>query len=325
LSYNLYTVAFYNVENLFDTINDPKTFDDDRTPDGKDLWTMEKYEDKIKNIARVISQIGQDSTKSAPAVIGLCEIENLSVLEDLVNHPNLAPFNYKIVHYDSPDKRGIDVALLYQDSLFKVHHSEPKPLMINYLEDESRRFYTRDQLLVSGSIRGEKVNIIVNHWPSRGEGIEETNYRREKAAMLNKEIIDELYEKDASSKIISMGDFNDGPTSKSFKEILQTNSNIAIIEEQQMHNPMEVMSNNGKGSLAHKDEWYLFDQILISDSFVGNVEGLQFYEAKIFSMPYLISLSGQYQGFPFRSYDFDGYTGGFSDHFPVFISLIKHD
>lgn len=325
MSYNLYNIAFYNVENLFDTINDPHTWDDDRTPEGKDLWTMEKYEDKIKNISRVISEIGHESTKTAPAVIGLCEIENLTVLEDLVNHPNLAPFNYKIVHYDSPDKRGIDVALLYQESLFTVHHSEPKPLMINYLDDENRRFYTRDQLLVSGSLNGENVNLIINHWPSRGEGIEETNYRREKAAMLNKEIIEELYHKDPKAKIISMGDFNDGPNSKSFKEILQTNSNIALIDEQQLHNPMEIMSQKGKGSVAHRDEWHLFDQILISDSFVGNVEGLQFYDAKIFSMPYLISLSGQYQGFPFRSYDFDGYTGGFSDHFPVYISLIKHD
>lgn len=325
MSYNLYTVAFYNVENLFDTIDDPTTFDDDRTPDGKDLWTLEKYEDKIRNIAKVISEIGQDSTKTAPAVIGLCEIENSTVLKDLVNHPNLAPFNYKIVHYDSPDKRGIDVALLYQESLFTVHHSEPKPLMIHYLEDENRRFYTRDQLLVSGSLHGEKVNIIVNHWPSRGEGVEATNYRREQAALLNKEIIEELYNIDPSSKIISMGDFNDNPRSNSFKEILKTNSNISEIEEQQMHNPMEIMSSDGKGSLAHRDEWHLFDQILISSSFVGNGDGLQFYEAKVFSMPYLISLSGQYQGFPFRSYDFDGYTGGFSDHFPVYISLIKHN
>lgn len=325
MSYNLHTIAFYNVENLFDTINDPKIFDDDRTPEGKDLWTLEKYEDKIKNIAKVISEIGFDSSNSAPAIIGLCEIENLKVLEDLVNHPTLAPFNYKIVHYDSPDKRGIDVALLYQESLFTVQNSEAKPLMIYYEEDQKRRFFTRDQLLVTGNLSGETVNIIVNHWPSRGEGIEETNYRREKAAMLNKEIIDNIFEKDSNAKIISMGDFNDNPDSKSFKEILETNGNIAIIEEQQMHNPMEIMAKNGKGSSAHRDEWYLFDQILISDSFVGKSKGLQFYEAKIFSMPYLISLSGQYQGFPFRSYDFDGYTGGFSDHFPVYISLIKNE
>ncbi len=186
MSYNLYTVAFYNVENLFDTINDPKTFDDNRTPEGKDLWTLEKYEDKIKNIAKVISEIGEDSSNTAPAIIGLCEIENLTVLEDLVNHPTLAPFNYKIVHYDSPDKRGIDVALLYQESFFTVQNSEAKPLIIYYEEDQKRRFFTRDQLLVSGSLNGEKVNIIVNHWPSRGEGIEETNYIREQAAMLNK-------------------------------------------------------------------------------------------------------------------------------------------
>ncbi len=321
--YTIHTVAFYNVENLFDTEDDPITFDDDRTPLGKDVWTVEKYQDKIKNIAKVISEIGFETTNTAPAVIGLCEIENLQVLEDLVNHPVLQKFNYKIIHYDSPDKRGIDVALLYQKSLFDLEDSQSRRLLIYELEDPTKRVYTRDQLVVTGSLNGEPINIIVNHWPSRGGGEAKTNYRREKAAELNNQIIDSIYLKNPYSKIISMGDFNDGPTNRSFKKVLRTNSDRATIGVQELYNPMELLAKNGKGSLAYRDGWNLFDQILVSESLLGSREGLQFYQAGIFNMPYLITLSGQYRGYPFRSYDYSDYTGGFSDHFPVFIYLVK--
>ena len=321
--YNIYTVAFYNVENLFDTEDDPITFDDDRTPQGKDLWTVEKYQDKIKNIARVISEIGLETTNTAPAVIGLCEIENLQVLEDLVNHPLLQKFNYQIIHYDSPDKRGIDVALLYQNSLFTLEDSESRRLLIYELEDPTKRVYTRDQLVVTGNLNGENIHLIVNHWPSRGGGEAKTNYRREKAAELNNQIIDSIYQKNPYSKIISMGDFNDGPTNRSFKKVLRTSSDRATIGVQELYNPMELLAKNGKGSLAYRDGWNLFDQILVSESLLGSREGLQFYQAGVFNMPYLITLSGQYRGYPFRSYDYSGYTGGFSDHFPVYMYLVK--
>tara|TARA_R100000935_G_scaffold9118_1_gene18753 strand:- start:71 stop:1147 length:1077 start_codon:yes stop_codon:yes gene_type:complete len=324
-NYNIYTIAFYNVENLFDTEDDPITFDDDRTPLGKDVWTAEKYQDKIKNIAKVISEIGLQTTNTAPALIGLCEIENLQVLEDLVNHPLIAKFNYQIVHYDSPDRRGVDVALLYQSSFFALDESQSRRLLLYELEDPTRRVYTRDQLVVSGSLNGEDINVIVNHWPSRGGGEAKTNYRREKAAQLNNEIIDSLYQKNPHSKIINMGDFNDGPNNKSFKKVLRTSSNRETIGVQELFNPMELLAKNGLGSLAYRDSWNLFDQILVSESFLGSRDGLQFYQAGIFNMPYLITLSGQYRGYPLRSYDYSGYTGGFSDHFPVFIYLVKQE
>lgn len=323
--YNIYTIAFYNVENLFDTEDDPITFDDDRTPLGKDLWTVEKYQDKIKNIARVISEVGFETTNTAPAVIGLCEVENLQVLEDLVNHPILAKYNYQIVHYDSPDRRRIDVALLYQNSLFNLDETDSRRLLIYELEDPTKRVYTRDQLVVSGKLNGEAISVIVNHWPSRSGGEAKTNYRREKAAGLNKEIIDSLYQKNPYSKIISMGDFNDGPDNKSFKKVLKTSGNRNTIGVQEMYNPMEILAKNGKGSLAYRDGWNLFDQILVSESLLGSREGLQFYQAGIFNMPYLITLSGQYRGYPFRSYDYSGYTGGYSDHFPVFMYLVSQE
>jgi endonuclease/exonuclease/phosphatase family metal-dependent hydrolase len=324
-NYNIYTVAFYNVENLFDTEDDPLIFDDDRTPLGKDVWTPEKYQDKIKNIARVISEIGVETSKTAPAIIGLCEVENLQVLEDLVSHPLLEKFNYQIVHYDSPDMRGIDVALLYQKSLFTSDDSQSRRLMLYDLDDPTKRIFTRDQLVVSGKLNGEVINIIVNHWPSRSGGEAKSNYKREKAAYLNKQIIDSIYQKDPYSKIITMGDFNDDPTNKSFKKVLKTSNNRKTIAAQEMFNPMENLAKQGKGSLAYRDSWNLFDQILISESLLGSRSGLQFYQAGIFNSQYLITLNGQFRGYPFRSYDYSGYTGGFSDHFPVFIYLVSEE
>ncbi|TXD93564.1 endonuclease/exonuclease/phosphatase family protein [Gillisia hiemivivida] len=324
-NYNIYTVAFYNVENLFDTEDDPLIFDDDRTPLGKDVWTPEKYLDKIKNIARVISEIGVETSKTAPAIIGLCEVENLQVLEDLVSHPLLEKFNYQIVHYDSPDMRGIDVALLYQKSLFTSDDSQSRRLMLYDLDDPTKRIFTRDQLVVSGKLNGEAINIIVNHWPSRSGGEAKSNYKREKAAYLNKQIIDSIYQKDPYSKIITMGDFNDDPTNKSFKKVLKTSNNRKTIAAQEMFNPMENLAKQGKGSLAYRDSWNLFDQILISESLLGSRSGLQFYQAGIFNSQYLITLNGQFRGYPFRSYDYSGYTGGFSDHFPVFIYLVSEE
>ena len=145
--YHIETIAFYNVENLFDTVDDTLTFDDDRTALGKDNWTEERYDVKIANISRVLGEIGTQESKKPPLVIGLCEIENKKVLEDLIAHPNLAQFNYRIVHYDSPDERGIDVALLYRSQSFVVTNSQARKLMIY---DEDKRDYTRDQLVVSG-------------------------------------------------------------------------------------------------------------------------------------------------------------------------------
>lgn len=322
-NYNIYTVAFYNVENLFDTEDDPLIFDDDRTPLGKDVWTPEKYQDKIKKITRVISEIGVETSKTAPAIIGLCEVENLQVLVDLVGHPVLEKFNYQIVHYDSPDMRGIDVALLYQKSLFTPDDSQSRRLMLYDLDDPTKRIFTRDQLVVSGKLNGEAINIIVNHWPSRSGGEAKSNYKREKAAYLNKQIIDSIYQKDPYSKIITMGDFNDDPTNKSFKKVLKTSNNRKTIAAQEMFNPMENLAKQGKGSLAYRDSWNLFDQILVSESLLGSRSGLQFYQAGIFNSQYLITLNGQFRGYPFRSYDYSGYTGGFSDHFPVFIYLVN--
>ncbi len=322
--FNINTIAFYNVENLFDTENHPFTFDDDRTPEGKDVWTEEKYRDKLKNISKVLSEIGKDATGTSPTIIGLCEVENRRVLEDLLNEEALINFNYGIVHYDSPDRRGIDVALIYKKSIFKLTNSQSRRLMIYDFVDQEKRVYTRDQLVVSGLLDGEKVYFMVNHWPSRSGGEARSSYKREKAASLNQKIIDSLFQVDPYAKIISMGDFNDDPTNRSLKEILKTKASPEETALREIYNPMEKMLKQGLGTLAYRDGWNLFDQIMLTGGFLQkDYSEYQFYKAGIFNKNYLHTPSGQYKGYPFRSYGYGGYVGGYSDHFPVYIYLIK--
>lgn len=320
----LRTIAFYNLENLFDIEDDPFTFDDDRTPTGKDLWTTEKYEDKLKKLSTVLSSIGKEPSGIPPAIIGVCELENINVLEDLINQPLLRDFNYGVVHYDSPDMRGIDVGLLYQRSMFTPLHSNSHRLLIYESDDPSKRVYTRDQLVVTGLFEGEPMHFIVNHWPSRSGGEARSSYKRESAARLNKKIVDSLYQIDPHSKIIIMGDFNDDPTNKSIKKILGTRHDQKETAIGELFNPMENMLKKGMGTLAFRDGWNLFDQIILSHAFLNNeYSTYQYYRAGIFNPPFLLTPSGQYKGYPFRSYDFGGYTGGYSDHFPVYVHLIK--
>jgi endonuclease/exonuclease/phosphatase family metal-dependent hydrolase len=321
--YKINTVAFYNVENLFDYENDPITFDDDRTPDGKDHWTQEIYEAKLKNMAQVISEIGKDVTGTTPALVGLCEVENLRVVEDLVNQPSLVTQDYGIVHKDSPDRRGIDVALIYKKKLFTVTNHKAYELIIYDDQDRSKRVYTRDQLLVSGMLDGEKIHIIVNHWPSRSGGEARSRPKRLKAAELNKKIVDSLFSEDPYAKIITMGDMNDDPTSPSIKDVMKAKSDREAMKIKELYNPMEEMIKKGIGSLAYRDGWNLFDQVIVSTELVKKeYTSYRLYKAGIYNKRYLTNPRGKYKGYPFRSFA-DGFTGGYSDHFPVYIYLIK--
>jgi len=321
--YKINTIAFYNVENLFDYEDDPITFDDDRTPDGKDHWTKEIYEAKLANMAKVISEIGEDVTGTSPAIIGVCEVENLRVLEDLLNQETLVNKDYGIVHFDSPDRRGIDVALLYQKKIFIPTNYKAYELVIFDDQDRNKRVYTRDQLLVSGMLDGEKISVIVNHWPSRSGGEERSRPKRIKAAELNKRIMDSLFSEDPYAKIITLGDFNDDPVSPSVKDILKSKSEKEDMKVKELYNPMEDMYKKGMGTLAYRDAWNLFDQIIISTELTKkDYASYRFYKAGIFNKNYLATPRGQYKGYPFRSF-VNGYTGGYSDHFPVYIYLIK--
>ncbi len=323
-AYKVNTIAFYNLENLFDTENDPLTYDDDRTPDGKDHWTEEIYQDKLKNMAKVMAEIGADVSGNTPTIIGVCETENRKVLEDLVNQETLVEEDYGIIQFDSPDRRGIDVALLYKKKLFTPTHYKAKELLIYDDNDKSKRVFTRDQLVVSGMLDGEKIHLIVNHWPSRSGGEKRSRSKRIKAAKLNRQIIDSIFSDEPYAKIITMGDFNDDPTSPSVKDHLNAQRESNGMQMRELFNPMEDLAKQGYGSLAYRDSWNLFDQIIISTELTKkDFSSYRFYKAGIYNKTYLVNAHGRYKGYPYRSFASGSYTGGYSDHFPVYIYLVK--
>jgi endonuclease/exonuclease/phosphatase family metal-dependent hydrolase len=337
--YCIHTVAFYNFENLFDTIGDVNTNDDEWTPNGAQHWTIEKYEQKLKNLSRVLSEIGRPDNSNAPVLIGGAEIENRAVLEDLIKQPKLLPFDYGIIHFDSPDKRGIDVALLYQRKYFKPTSYSNIPLHIyqnkvSLKEEEIQkeddieikiadkiRVFTRDQLLISGFLEGEELHIVVNHWPSRSGGEKASSIFREAAGTLNRRIIDSLQRINPNAKVITMGDLNDGPFNKSVKTNLGAKAKKSEVEEFGVFNPFATMIEKGLGTIAFRDSWDIFDHIIITKSLIeSDFSTFNFWKAGIFNKPFLIQSSGQYKGYPLRH---SLTEVGFSDHFPVYIYLIK--
>ena len=321
-SYQVRTIAFYNLENLFDTTNDSLIFDDDRTPEGKDHWTLERYFHKISQMAKVISQIGATTTTTAPDIVGVCEVENLSVLQDLISHPLLSTLNYGIVHTDSPDERGIDVALLYKKEAFiPVSFNSHRLLLFN---EDGHRNYTRDQLIVSGLLDNEQVHFLVNHWPSRSGGEARSRPFRLEAAKLNKRIIDSVRRQNHNAKIISMGDFNDDPINDSFKKVLKVAGNPKKLDSLGLYGPMEKMFRKGKGSLAYRDKWNLFDQFYFTANLLDtSKDTYAFWKAGIFTPSFLMDTKGKYKGYPLRTYAGGSYVGGYSDHFPVYLYLVR--
>ncbi|MHA7942670.1 endonuclease/exonuclease/phosphatase family protein [Formosa sp. 3Alg 14/1] len=321
--FSIHTIAFYNLENLFDTEDDPTIFDESSPIMELAENRSEVYAMKIKNMSRVISDIGFEKTGNAPAILGVSEIENRAVLEDIINDTLLIKYDYAIVHFDSPDRRGIDVGLIYQKNLFTPISTSNHTL---YLKDELKGtpIYTRDQLVVSGLLQGDLIHIIVNHWPSRRGGETKSNPKRMAAATLNKHIIDSLQSIDPYAKIIIMGDFNDDPTNSSFKTVLKTQKKKSKVGLKGIYNPMEQLYSDGFGTTAYRDKWSLFDQILISKPLLEtDFSVYRYYKAGIFNAQYLITKTGTYKGYPFRSFGYEGFTNGYSDHFPVYIYVIR--
>ena len=319
--YKVRCIAFYNVENLFDIQNDSLTFDDERTPEGSYQWTDLRYHKKIDHISQVLSEIGKAITNGTPDIIGLCEIENRDVLVDLVEHPNLIQHNYGFIHFPSPDERGIDVALLYKKESFLPTSFTSHRLIL--LDDFGERNYTRDQLVVHGILDDEPFYFLVNHWPSRRGGEQKSRPNRIKAAQLNKRIIDSIQKLDAGAKIISMGDFNDDPKNDSFKKVLKTKGKPKSLDNMDLFNPMEKLYKRGIGSLAYRDKWNLFDQFFMTSNLTQKDKGYFLWQTHIFAPQYLRTSRGRYKAYPFRTYSGTNYQGGYSDHFPIYLYLIK--
>ena len=319
--YTAVVIGFYNLENLFDTIDQPNVQDEEFTPEGPKLWNSEKYWLKQKHMARVISEIGTEVNPDGAAILGISEVENENVIKDLVNQPVLKNRNYHYIHYDSPDRRGVDVAMLYNPKYFKPYKSSSHRLYIKELADYS----TRDQLLVDGVLAGgDTIHIIVNHWPSRYGGEKRSRWLRNAAADLSRHIADSILSENPNARIIMMGDLNDDPVNKSvtahFKAVGKRNK----LKNADFFNPMWEFYKKGMGSLAYHDSWNMFDQIIISKSLLGNdYSHYKFLKAKIFRKPYLLNKEGRYRGYPRRTFVGNTWQGGYSDHLPVYIVLIR--
>jgi predicted extracellular nuclease len=308
-----YTIAFYNLENLFDTFDDKRTRDDDFLPSSEKRWTQKRYKKKLRKLGYTISRIGAKTTKTIPVIVGLAEVENRLVVSDLISSKGLKDKSYNIVHFDSPDERGIDVAFIYNTKLFSVESTEV--FSLNLFDKFGQRDYTRDILLVEGFLNDEKIYVLVNHWPSRREGVDESEKKRLLASDKVIEIINLIKQRDNNPKIIVMGDFNDNPTNKSIKQLIMS---------QDLYNPMEALLSYSRGTLNYRSEWNLFDQILFSTNFFEyNPNKHSFSKANIFDSEFLKQFRGKYKGNPFRTFVGRKYKGGYSDHFPVYMHLKK--
>ncbi len=313
-------IAFYNVENLFDTIDDPMVRDEEFLPDGANRWNTERYLNKLDRLAQVIAGIGTDFTPDGPAIVGLAEIENRAVVEDLISQAGIKDRNYEIVHYDSPDRRGVDVGLIYQPKYFHLLHSKSYTLQLDGIPN----FYTRDQLVVSGLFDGELMHFIVGHWPSRRGGEKRSLPLRMEAAKLARHIVDSLLMTNPQAKIVVLGDMNDNPNNKSLIEGLRAKGSQKNLKEGELFNPMYALYKKGIGSNAWRDTWSLFDQLIISQEFLGeDYSSYRFKTAKVYNKPELTQRSGRFKGYPWRTFVGTEHQGGYSDHFPSYILIIK--
>ncbi len=320
IQYNPVIIAFWNIENLYDTINDPKKNDEEFLPNGTNLWNTSRYTKKLDHLAEVIKQLGEEYTPDGPAVIGMCEVENENVLIDLAKQPKIANRNYKSIIIEGPDARGVDPALMYNPKYFKPEKYLAYPVTI--ITDPEHK--TRDILVVYGKLLGEPFAFLVNHWPSRRGGEEASRPNRISAAKTAKHIVDSISKADPNIKIMIMGDYNDDPTNESIKKYIGTYGDLKRIKDDEFFNPMEKLHKKGYGTLAYQDKWNLFDQILLNKPLLPtDYSTLQYFNVKIFNKPFVRNDFGNFKGYPFRTIVGGNYQGGYADHFSVYIVLMR--
>ena len=321
-------IMFYNMENFFDTIDDPETNDEEFLPDSAKRWNTAKYDKKLRNMERVLFDIAAID-RNYPAVIGVSEIENRSILEDIASTRKLLPARYAICHYDSPDLRGVDVAFLYRPDVFKLEGSADIPVRIASLPN----WRTRGIVTMWGTIDDEPFLFMVAHWPSRLGGQAASAFKRNAAAEQMRAIADSVLKVNPATKIVAMGDFNDDPTDESVEVHLGAKAKIKELQPGDFYTPFADMLKAGLGTLAYRDAWNLFDNIVVSENLATGSAGklklikdpykkTKFY-GNIFKPSYLIQQEGQYKGYPLRTFVGNNFQGGFSDHLPVFIYIAK--
>lgn len=330
-----YVIGFYNLENLFDTYDDPVKNDNEFLPEGKNKWTQAKYEKKLHNMAKVIRSMA-DNNKRWHTILGISEIENRLVIEDLVSQPEIADANYEIVHYDSPDRRGVDVALLYKPDQFTYLDSESIPFDFNsdidFSDTDTSYFKTRDILMVHGLIAGEHFAFYVAHLPSRigGKG----GNLRSRGAEIIYNHSREMEEKYPGIKIVAMGDMNDNPTDDSMAKYLHGQERLENVTPTEFFSPYVSMLKAGYGSLCYQGVWSIYDLELVNYNLahapdgglkiqpVTKNHGKEYYGV-VFKRPWMTTQKGQYKGYPFRTFSNGAFVGGYSDHYPTYIVIGK--
>lgn len=320
--YKVAVVAFYNCENFYDTVNNPMVNDEEFLPNGPRNYNSQIYLDKVNKLATVISQIGTEMNPDGPAFMGVAEVENDTVMNDLIHNPQLLKRNYKIVHYDSKDARGVDVGFIYNPKYFTVENSDK--LFVQLPGGAKDAYYTRDVLWVKGKLDGETVHVYVNHWPSRVGGEERSAPGRAAAAMVVKKHMDSIAKTEPNAKVIIMGDLNDDPISPSVAVVLNAKEKPEEVQKGGLFNPWITPYKKGIGTLAYQDAWGLFDQIMISYPWLNKQQdGFFFYQQRIFNKEFMTENIGRYKGYPMRTWDGNTYRGGYSDHFPTYLIMLK--
>ena len=309
-----YVIASYNVENLFDTVNDPDTNDDEFTPESYKHWTKERYEKKIEHLSWVLSHLSNE----LPAIVGLCEVEHKSVVLNLANSKLLKNGNYKVVHEEGPDTRGIDVALMYRSDLFHLIDYKEIPVIIP--EDPHSKL--RNILHVIGNFaESDTFHIFVNHWKSRRGGREETEFKRVAAAKILKKHTDEIFAEKKDANIIIMGDFNDVPKSKSLDKILDATDNTKNPDFDEFYNLLYDRSLKGEGTNSRDYRWFMLDNLIVSRALR---HGKEFYaeDGQVFKNDKILYYNAKANfKIPNKTYGGKNYYGGYSDHLPVYFML----
>lgn len=330
-----YVIGFYNLENLFDIYDDPVKNDSEFLPEGKNKWTQAKYEKKLHNMAKVIRSMA-DNNKRWHTILGISEIENRLVIEDLVSQPEIADANYQIVHYDSPDRRGVDVALLYKPDQFTYLDSEAIPFDFNsdidFSDTDTSYFKTRDILMVHGLIAGEHFAFYVAHLPSRVGG--KGGNLRSRGAEIIYNHSREMEAKYPGIKIVAMGDMNDNPTDDSMAKYLHGQERLENVTPTEFYSPYISMLKAGYGSLCYQGVWSIYDLELVNYNLahapdgglkiqpVTKNHGKEYYGV-VFKRPWMTTQKGQYKGYPFRTFSNGAFVGGYSDHYPTYIVIGK--
>lgn len=316
-------IAFYNLENMYDTVDNTSINDEEFLPSGDKNYNTTIYFNKISHLTSVISKIGTDFNPDGPALLGVAEIENDTVLNDIAHDKAIAKRNYKFVHYDSKDFRGVDVALFYNPAYFTVEQSDK--LFVQLPKGAKDAYFTRDILWVRGRLNGDLVNVYVNHWPSRSGGEKRSEPGRIAAASVCRHHMDSLLKIDPNAKFIVMGDLNDDPVNKSLTDVLKARNRDELNQNKFfLYNPWVDFYKKGNGTIAYQDAWGLFDQIVMSQNWLNkDQDGFFFYQNHIYQREDMMENQGRFKGYPMRTWDGNAYRGGFSDHFPTYLILLK--